>query len=179
MAPSSFRQVTLQLEEDFHERGIHIGADGSVLRSSSRRVQVREKVFVVHPGDAWGIIETMMGYYCNDNWDLLGVHAIEVLAIGSHCGAVYALSDIISTRHGAAIQAVRRLQRKFRMWRRQWHELHQWPRMLEDHVAIAKCYFHISNQFVRKSKIERTEPVIIVGSGSGCHATVCGVPRAR
>ena len=49
-------------------------------------------------------------------------------------------SDIISARHGAAIQAVRRLQRKFRMRRREWHELHQWPRMLEDHVAIAKCY---------------------------------------
>ena len=113
-----------------------------------------------------------MTYY----YHLYGVHAIQAIGL---FGAVYALSDIINTEHGAAIQAVRRLQRKFRMWRREWQELHQWPRMLEDHVAIAKCYFHISNQFVRKSKIERTAPVIIVGSGSGCHATVCGVPRAR
>ena len=184
MAPSSFRQVTLQLEEDFHERGIHIGADGSVLCSRGRRMQVietlgrrmqvHEKVFVVHPGNAWGIIATITEYQ-----SLMELqHVVEVQAVGLF-GAVHALSDIISTRHGAAIQAVRRLQRKFRMWRREWHELHQWPRMLEDHVAIAKCYFHISNQFVRKSKIERTAPVIIVGSGSSCHATVCGVPRAR
>ena len=110
--------------------------------------------------------------------DLYGVHAI-ITSNRIVWGSVITHSDIISTRHGAAIQAVRRLQRKFRMRRREWHELHQWPRMLEDHVAIAKCYFHISNQFVRKSKVERTEPVIIVGSGSGCHATVCGVPRAR
>ena len=168
MAPSSFRQVTLQMEEDFHQRRIHIGADGSVLCSLGGRMRVLEKVFVVQPGDAWGIIAQLKK---------LGIY-IEVHAIGLF-GAVYALSDIISIRHGAAIQAVRRLQRKFRMRRREWHELHQWPRMLEDHVAIAKCYFHISNQFVRKSKIERTAPVIIVGSGSSCHATVCGVPRAR
>ena len=188
MAPSSFRQVTLQLEVEFHQRGIHIGADGSVLCSRGRRMQVietlgrrmqvHEKVFVVHPGDAWGIMATITEYQSLYLMDLYAVHVPKVQAVGVF-GAVYALSDIISTRHGAAIQAVRRLQRKFRMWRREWHELHQWPRMLEDHVAIAKCYFHISNQFVRKSKIERTEPVIIVGSGSGCHATVCGVPRAR
>ena len=177
MAPSSFRQVTLQLEEDFHQRRIHIGADGSVLCSLGGRMRVLEKVFVVHPGDAWGIITPIMEYGV---WrDLFGIHVTyKVKAIGLF-GAVYALSDIISIRHGAAIQAVRRLQRKFRMWRREWHELHQWPRMLEDQVAIAKCFFHISNQFVRKSKIERTAPVIIVGSGSSCHATVCGVPRAR
>ena len=168
MAPSSFRQVTLQMEEDFHQRRIHIGADGSVLCSLGGRMRVLEKVFVVQPGDAWGIIAQIKKF---------GIY-IEVHAIGLF-GAVYALSDIISIRHGAAIQAVRRLQRKFRMRRREWHELHQWPRMLEDHVAIAKCFFHISNKFVRKSKIERTAPVIIVGSGSSCHATVCGVPRAR
>ena len=150
MAPSSFRQVTLALEEDFHQRGIHIGADGSVLCSLGRRMRVLEKVFVVHPGDSWGIIAPIHGA------------VIEVQAIGLF-GARYALSDIISTRCGAAIQAVRRLQCKFRMRRREWHELHQWPRMLEDHVAIAKCFFHISNQFVRKSKIERAAPVIIVG----------------
>ena len=165
MSETIVAQVTVKLEEDFHQRGIQIGVDGSVLRSLGGRMQVLEKVFVVHPGDAWGIIAFITEYQ-------------HRLAIGLF-GVVYALSDIISTRHGAAIQAVRRLQRKFRMWRREWHELHQWPRMLEDHVAIAKCYFHISNQFVRKSKVERTEPVIIVGSGSGCHATVCGVPRAR
>ena len=161
MSETILAQVTVKLEEDFHQRGIQIGADGSV--------------FVVHPGDAWGIITPIMEYVV---WtDLFGIY-IEVQAIGLF-GAVYALSDIISIRHGAAIQAVRRLQRKFRMRRREWHELHQWPRMLEDHVAIAKCFFHISNKFVRKSKIERTAPVIIVGSGSSCHATVCGVPRAR
>ena len=70
--------------------------------------------------------------------DLYGVHAI-ITSNRIVWGSVMTHSDIISTRHGAAIQAVRRLQRKFRMWRREWHELHQWPRMLEDHVAIAKC----------------------------------------
>ena len=70
--------------------------------------------------------------------DLYGVHAI-INYKQSDCLGQCTHSDIISTRHGAAIQAVRRLQRKFRMRRREWHELHQWPRMLEDHVAIAKC----------------------------------------
>lgn len=174
MAPSSLRQVTLALEIDFHGRGLQIGADGSVLCTLSRRMRVLEKVFVVHPGDAWGSIATIMGY--RPLRDSYGVHAIQAIGL---FGAVYALDDIISTRHGAAVQAVRRLQRKFRMWRSKWHVRHQWPRMLQDHVAIAKCYFHISNQFVRKSKIERMPPLIIVGSGSCCHATVCGVPRAR
>ena len=141
-------------------------------------MQVLEQVFVVHPGNAWGSITIIQEYSSLHVLDWFGMHNIEVRANGMF-GARYALSDIINTRHGAAIQAVRRLQRKFRMWRREWHELHQWPRMLEDHVAIAKCYFHISNQFVRKSKIERRAPVTLVGSGSGCHAAVCGVPRAR
>ena len=98
MAPSSFRQVTLQLEVDFHERGIHIGADGSVLCSRGRRMQVietlgrrmqvHEKVFVVHPGDAWGIIATITEYQCL--MDVLGVHVIVVQAVGMF-GAAYAL----------------------------------------------------------------------------------------
>ena len=124
-------------------------------------MQDLEQVFVVRPGNEWGIITTVMEYSSLHVMDWFGMQPnIKVRANGMF-GARYALSDIINTRHGAAIQAVRRLQRKFRMWRREWHELHQWPRMLEDHVAIAKCYFHISNQFVRKSKIERTAPVML------------------
>ena len=57
----------------------------------------------------------------------------------------------------------------------------EWPQwaLLEYVVAIAKCYLHISNKFSRKNKIERAPPLIIVGSGAGCHEQVCGVPRAR
>ena len=57
----------------------------------------------------------------------------------------------------------------------------EWPQwaLLEDVVAIARCYFHISNKCFRKSKIERAPPLIIVGSGAGFHEKVCGVPRAR
>ena len=51
-------------------------------------MRVLEKVFVVHPGDAWGIIATIMGY--RPLRDLFGVHVIEVQAIGLF-GAVYAL----------------------------------------------------------------------------------------
>ena len=89
MAPSSFRQVTLQMEEDFHQRRIHIGADGSVLCSLGGRMRVLEKVFVVHPGDAWGIITPIMEYGV---WrDLFGIHVTyKVKAIGLF-GAVYAL----------------------------------------------------------------------------------------
>ena len=57
----------------------------------------------------------------------------------------------------------------------------EWPQwaLLEDVVAIARCYFHISNKFVRRSKNKRAPPLIIVGSGAGCHEQVYGVPRAR
>ena len=65
MAPSSFRQVTLQMEEDFHQRRIHIGADGSVLCSLGGRMRVLEKVFVVQyngiqalEGLIWGACNT-------------------------------------------------------------------------------------------------------------------------
>ena len=47
---------------------------------------VLEKVFVVHPGDAWGIIAIIMGY--RPLRDLYGVHAIQAIGL---FGAVYAL----------------------------------------------------------------------------------------
>ena len=86
MAPSSCRQVTLKLEEDFHQRGIQIGVDGSVFCSLGRQMRVLEKVFVVHPGDAWGTIAIIMGY--RPLRDLYGVHAIQAIGL---FGAVYAL----------------------------------------------------------------------------------------
>ena len=66
--------------------GIQIGADGSVLCSLGRRMRVLEKVFVVHPGDAWGISATRMGY--KPLRGLYGVDAIQAIGL---FGAVYAL----------------------------------------------------------------------------------------
>ena len=72
MSETILAQVTVKLEEDFHQRGIQIGADGSV--------------FVVHPGDAWGISATRMGY--KPLRGLYGVDAIQAIGL---FGAVYAL----------------------------------------------------------------------------------------
>ena len=77
-------------------------------------------------------------------------------------------SDIISTRHGAVIQAV---AERGGFFRDQGYQL-------RNGVGFSATR-GMSDQLFRKSKIERTAPVIIVGSGSGCHATVCGVSRAR
>ena len=172
MAPSSFRQVSPKLEDDLHERGLYMAADGSLLRSLCNRWQRLEQVMVLRDrgGIYWGRIDLLMAY--RPSRQLPG----QFLAIGLF-GATYELQEIISTRHGAAFQAVRQVQRKFRRWRSERYRLDQWPRMLEDVVAIARCYFHISNKFFRKSKIERAPPSIIVGSGAACHEKVCGVPR--
>ena len=174
MAPSSFRQVSPKLEDDLHERGLYMAADGSLLRSLCNRWQRLEQVMVLRDrgGICWGRIEYLMAY--RPSLQLPG----QFQAIGLF-GATYELQEIISTRHGAAFQAVRQVQRKFRRWRSERYRLDQWPRMLEDVVAIARCYFHISSKCFRKSKIERAPPLIIVGSGAGFHEKVCGVPRAR
>ena len=79
----------------------------------------------------------------------------------SDCPGQRTHPDITSTRHGAAIQAVRRLQRKFRMRSRERHEPHQRPHTPKDHVAIAKCHPRTPNQPARKGKIERTAPVML------------------
>ena len=80
-----FRLVTLQLEEDPHQRGRQTGADGPAPRPPGRRTRAPEKAPAAHPGDAWGTTATTTGH--RPLRDLYGMHAIQAIGLS---GAAHA-----------------------------------------------------------------------------------------
>ena len=133
------RHLSEELENDLGERGIHIGADGSVLTRDQ---------YVFHISDSyWGRISLI------HHWERLPARLGKVRWIACFyipgarrtAGARF----LIHADLGPAAFAVRTLQRAFRARVRR-----RWDRVVADALAIASCYVEgRKGGFVRTSKI--------------------------
>ena len=133
------RHLTVELENDLHEKGIHIGGDGSVVHRG-------RDVFFIGSLD-WGRITRIHRFEFNPQlWR-------------TWCGVFFVFGVVhlervrymIRTDRGPAAFAVRSLQRAFRT-KLPACIAREWERMVEDALAIAECYLKSRGGFVRKSR---------------------------
>ena len=143
---SRLRDISRDLEGSLHRRDIHIGADGSIVRSGYM-------VFVVHHPRLWGLVEEVYGF------SVQYPESSRKRMWGSmvHRERWFCVNNVINANRGPAVLAVRALQRAHRERLRIRNELV----LQQDIYTIAKCSLAGEGKFVRKSLwiYDRAQPV--------------------